>query len=50
MKEITMCFPTLLMLKTIPEKFQAKLKLQHYEIAIKEAFIQLHIYSDHFVS
>lgn len=36
------------MLKAIPEKFQAKLKLQQCEIALKEAFIQLHIYSDCF--
>lgn len=43
-----MCFPKLLILKAIPEKFQAKLKLQQCEIALKEALIQLHIYSDSF--
>lgn len=36
------------MSKAIPEKFQAKLKLQQCEIALKDVFIQLHIYSDHF--
>lgn len=44
LKETTTCFPTLLMLKTIPEKFQAKFKVQHYEIALKK-----HLYNYIFI-